>query len=238
MHGAFRGAERLAPPRRRRTVRPALPRAEPLAYYCASSNWYATDHSTFDRSLYLAHWRAPALGSRLRVRVHAGSQVARPRRGNHAPRAGRSAQRKSELRKLYCRDAEPLGIASRLCQLERGRRCSSRASPPHLDAGGGLRSFAGRFQPGVGDSHDSTTGACAVACLVGYADRFFARGSAATPEYRCRANRSPPRPLSTSVPFDSLTIHLQQVPMTDTAQPPALASTAPASTTPVSRQRR
>lgn len=29
-------------------------RAEPLAYYCASSNWYTLDHSAFDRSLYLA----------------------------------------------------------------------------------------------------------------------------------------------------------------------------------------
>lgn len=29
-------------------------RAEPLAYYCASSNWYILDHSAFDRSLYLA----------------------------------------------------------------------------------------------------------------------------------------------------------------------------------------
>lgn len=28
--------------------------AEPLAYYCASSNWYILDHSAFDRSLYLA----------------------------------------------------------------------------------------------------------------------------------------------------------------------------------------
>ena len=29
-------------------------RAEPLAFYCASSNWYILDHSAFDRSLYLA----------------------------------------------------------------------------------------------------------------------------------------------------------------------------------------
>lgn len=29
-------------------------RAEPLAFYCASSNWYSLDHSAFDRSLYLA----------------------------------------------------------------------------------------------------------------------------------------------------------------------------------------
>ena len=29
-------------------------RAEPLAYYCASSNWYILDHSAFDRELYLA----------------------------------------------------------------------------------------------------------------------------------------------------------------------------------------
>ena len=29
-------------------------RAEPLAFYCASSNWYTLDHSAFDRSLYLA----------------------------------------------------------------------------------------------------------------------------------------------------------------------------------------
>ncbi|WP_424110493.1 DUF6493 family protein, partial [Rothia mucilaginosa] len=29
-------------------------RAEPLAYYCAGSNWYILDHSTFDRELYLA----------------------------------------------------------------------------------------------------------------------------------------------------------------------------------------
>ena len=29
-------------------------RAEPLAYYCASSNWYILDHSAFDRRLYLA----------------------------------------------------------------------------------------------------------------------------------------------------------------------------------------
>lgn len=29
-------------------------RAEPLAYYCAGSNWYSLDHSAFDRSLYLA----------------------------------------------------------------------------------------------------------------------------------------------------------------------------------------
>lgn len=28
--------------------------AEPLAYYCAGSNWYTLDHSAFDRSLYLA----------------------------------------------------------------------------------------------------------------------------------------------------------------------------------------
>ena len=28
--------------------------AEPLAYYCAGSNWYILDHSAFDRSLYLA----------------------------------------------------------------------------------------------------------------------------------------------------------------------------------------
>ena len=29
-------------------------RAEPLAYYCAGSNWYILDHSAFDRELYLA----------------------------------------------------------------------------------------------------------------------------------------------------------------------------------------
>lgn len=29
-------------------------RAEPLAYYCAGSNWYTLDHSAFDRELYLA----------------------------------------------------------------------------------------------------------------------------------------------------------------------------------------
>lgn len=29
-------------------------RAEPLAFYCASSNWYTLDHSAFDRELYLA----------------------------------------------------------------------------------------------------------------------------------------------------------------------------------------
>lgn len=29
-------------------------RAEPLAFYCASSNWYILDHSAFDRELYLA----------------------------------------------------------------------------------------------------------------------------------------------------------------------------------------
>ena len=29
-------------------------RAEPLAFYCASSNWYILDHSAFDRGLYLA----------------------------------------------------------------------------------------------------------------------------------------------------------------------------------------
>ena len=29
-------------------------RAEPLAFYCASSNWYILDYSAFDRSLYLA----------------------------------------------------------------------------------------------------------------------------------------------------------------------------------------
>ena len=29
-------------------------RAEPLAYYCAGSNWYTLDHSAFDRGLYLA----------------------------------------------------------------------------------------------------------------------------------------------------------------------------------------
>lgn len=28
--------------------------AEPLAYYCAGSNWYTLDHSAFDRELYLA----------------------------------------------------------------------------------------------------------------------------------------------------------------------------------------
>lgn len=28
--------------------------AEPLAFYCASSNWYSLDHSAFDWSLYLA----------------------------------------------------------------------------------------------------------------------------------------------------------------------------------------
>ena len=73
-------------------------RAEPLAYYCAGSNWYTLDHSAFDRELYLALAAHPgAWGPALRVRVRRGLLGAArrdsfPRRGNHAPRAGRPAQ--------------------------------------------------------------------------------------------------------------------------------------------------